>query len=159
MQRPPLPADEDRPAGRIQPGAFFQPRIDDPKFVAAKGLRRRQPTLLNLLWSGVLSAHSAGRKWRPSAPRFDATPDEMPGATSCPFRLLARSRRAACQPSSTSGVTHHVKLPRRRRPTSYSSQGFIYFDLYSTGECQVLRSCTCSVLKNSVSCVLKVLSV
>src|ERR1019366_679192 len=33
-------------------------------------------------------------------------------------------RRAARQPSSTSGVTHNVRLPRRRRPASYSAQLF-----------------------------------
>src|ERR1019366_1792380 len=33
-------------------------------------------------------------------------------------------RRAARQPSSTSGVTHNVRLPRRRSPASYSAQFF-----------------------------------
>src|ERR1035441_2999924 len=33
-------------------------------------------------------------------------------------------RRAACQPLSTSGVTHNVRLPRRRSPASYSAQFF-----------------------------------
>src|SRR5450631_475164 len=33
-------------------------------------------------------------------------------------------RCAACQPSSTSAVTHNVRLPRRRRPASYAAQFF-----------------------------------
>src|SRR5664279_5331614 len=33
-------------------------------------------------------------------------------------------RCAACQPSSTSAVTHNVKLPRRRSPASYCAQFF-----------------------------------
>src|ERR1017187_2014142 len=41
--------------------------------------------------------------------------------TVCPPGVV---RRAAHQPSSTSGVTHNVRLPRRRRPASYSAQFF-----------------------------------
>ena len=41
--------------------------------------------------------------------------------TVCPPGVV---RRAARQPSSTSGVTHNVRLPRRRRPASYSAQLF-----------------------------------
>jgi hypothetical protein len=36
-----------------------------------------------------------------------------------PPRIL---RRGACHPANASGVTHNVRLPRRRRPASYSRQ-------------------------------------
>jgi hypothetical protein len=68
-----------------------------------------------------------------SSPRSAAKPDEMQVEASCQSRLRAQNswtaplgiiRGTARQPSSASGVTHNVKLPRRRRPASYSAQFF-----------------------------------
>lgn len=73
----------------------------------------------------------SARKPRPSIFRFGAAVDEMPGATSNQSRSPGPNRRtghrgwgrgAACQLAIASSVTHKVRLPRRRRPASYSAQ-------------------------------------